>query len=126
MQNKTRLVGFELYFDDLEGAKQFYRDTLGLELSEEASGHHARFGSERAFLCLERKGSESYPSRDKAAVFLEVPELEAAVERIGRDRFVQIESRGSGGRPAWAALHDPEGHNILLLEKDKAPGPAKA
>lgn len=108
-----RLAGFELYFDDLESARGFYRDTLGMELTGEEPGHHARFGAGPAFLCLERRGSESYPSQDKAVVFLEVPDLPAAVARLG-DRILRFERGGPG--PAWAVLHDPEGHNILLIQ----------
>jgi predicted enzyme related to lactoylglutathione lyase len=114
---KPRLIGFELYFEDLEGARGFYCDTLGLDLSEEMAGHHAKFDSSGGFLCLERKGSESYPSQDKAVVFLEVADLEGTVQKIGRGRFLQIEPKGSGGHPPWAVLHDPEGHNVLILEK---------
>jgi len=40
-----RFAGFELYFEDLESAKRFYRDTLGLELTSEQPGHHAQFGA---------------------------------------------------------------------------------
>ena len=115
---KPRFIGFELYFEDLEGARGFYRDTLGLDLSEEMAGHHVKFDSPSGgFLCLERKGSESYPSRDKAVVFLEVSNLQRTVEKVGRDRFIQIDPKGSGGHPPWAVLHDPEGHNVLILEK---------
>lgn len=113
---KMRLAGVELYFDDLEKAKQFYRDTLGLKISSEAAGHHAQFDTGAAFVCLERKGSESYPSRDKAVIFLEVPDLRAAIEAIGGDRILQYEPDRRGGRTPWAVLHDPEGHNVLLLE----------
>jgi predicted enzyme related to lactoylglutathione lyase len=105
----ARFVGVELYFDDLERAKRFYVDTLGLRLSEEQTGHHAKFDSDAAFVCLETKGSESYPSRDKAALFFEVPDLQEAVTAIGRNRLVHSESQ-------WAVLHDPEGHNVLLLQ----------
>ena len=114
---KPRFIGFELYFEDLKGATEFYRDTLGLDLSEEMAGHHAKFDSQDGFLCFERKGSESYPSSDKAVVFLEVSALQNTVEKIGRDRFLQIEPKGSGGHAPWAVLHDPEGHNVLILEK---------
>jgi len=31
-------------------------------------------------------------------------------ETIGRGRFVQVNA-------GWAAHHDPEGHNILLLQR---------
>jgi len=108
-----RLAGFELYFDDLESAKRFYRNTLGLELTGEKSGHHAQFGA-NPFLCLERKGAESYPSRDKAVVFIEVPDVQAILERLG-EHILQFEP-GFPGQPAWAVLHDPEGHNVLLMQ----------
>lgn len=105
-----KFVGLELYFDGLPEAKRFYRELLGLTLCEEQRGHHAKFEVGSAFICLERKGSENYPSSDKAVLFFEVPNLSDALEKIGRERFVRIEA-------GWAVMHDPEGHNILLLEK---------
>jgi predicted enzyme related to lactoylglutathione lyase len=116
---RLRFVGTELYFDDLTAAKRFYRKVLGLKVSDEEPGRYARFLPWAAFLCLEKKGSESYRSRDKAVVFFEVADLGAAVKAIGRKRFLQIEPRGRGRRPAWAVLHDPEGHNVLLLQARK-------
>ena len=107
-----QFAGVELYFEDLPRAKKFYAETLGLELSHEQLGHHAKFGSEAGFICLERKGVESYPSQDKAVIFFEVPDLEAAINAIGPEKILQSEAN-------WAALHDPEGHNILLLQRSK-------
>lgn len=107
---EARFVGVELYFDDLDRAKAFYSSTLGLEISEDQPGHHAKFNSDKGFLCLERKGVESYPSKDKAVLFFEVPDLEAAIRAIGKEKLVHAEL-------SWAVLHDPEGHNVLLLER---------
>lgn len=106
----AEFVGVELYFDNLERAGNFYTGVLGLPISEQESGHHAKFDSRRGFLCLEKKGVESYPSKDKAVLFFEVPDLKAAVRAIGEEKLVQVEG-------TWAVLHDPEGHNIILLEK---------
>lgn len=106
----ARLAGVELYFDDLETAKNFYGKTLGLKMSGEEKGHHAQFDGGAGFVCLEKKGVESYPSADKAVLFFEVPDLAAALAAVGKERVVQSE-------PSWAVLHDPEGHNVLLLEK---------
>ena len=58
-QPKFRFVGAELYFDDLETAKQSYRDTLQLEVSDEEVGYYAKFDAGSNFICLERKGSET-------------------------------------------------------------------
>jgi predicted enzyme related to lactoylglutathione lyase len=117
-----RLAGVELYFDDLRQAKRFYGDVLGLPLSGETPGHHAQFATSGGFVCLERKGAENYPSRDKAVVFLEVSNVAAAVRKIGQAHFVHIEMAARGrlrgaARVSWAVLHDREGHNILLLER---------
>jgi len=107
---QARFVGVELYFENLERAKRFYVETLGLEISDEQAGHHARFDAGASFVCLERTGAESYPSKDKAVLFFEVPDLEAALRAIGREKVVHSEH-------SWAVLHDPEGHNILLLQR---------
>ena len=107
---RAQFVGVELYFENLEAAKMFYIETLGLEMSDEQVGHHTKLDGGGGFICLERKGAESYPSKDKAVLFFEVPNLRSAVAAIGRDRLVQSEG-------TWAVLHDPEDHNILLFEK---------
>lgn len=106
----AQFAGVELHFEDLERERTFYVETLGLSVSEEQAGHHCKFDSAAGFICLERKGVESYPSQDKAVLFFEVADLPAAVSAIGSDKLVQSETN-------WAVLHDPEGHNILLLQK---------
>ncbi len=55
----ARFVGIELYYDDLDEARKFYQNSLGLKLADEEAGHHAKFESEAGFVCLERKGVES-------------------------------------------------------------------
>jgi hypothetical protein len=77
---------------------------------------------DKLFFALRKKGVEDYPSQDKAVIFLEVPSVQAAVEAIGRERFVHVEPGAEGTRSSWAALHDPEGHNVLLLEKPQSAG----
>jgi predicted enzyme related to lactoylglutathione lyase len=106
----ARLAGVELYFSDLKKARAFYADTLGLEISDEDPQRYTKFSGGAGFVCLERKGSESYPSLDKAVLFFEVSDLQAAIHAIGDERFVERQAK-------WAVLHDPEGHNILLLER---------
>jgi predicted enzyme related to lactoylglutathione lyase len=110
-RNKLRFVGVELYFDKLEKAKAFYLQTLGLDISAEQVGHHAKFDGAAGFICLECKGAESYPSKDKAVLFFETPRLSETVLAIGKENLVQSESN-------WAVLHDPEGHNIVLLQSN--------
>jgi hypothetical protein len=86
---------------------------LGLVLAEEAPDHHAKFQPGAAFLCLEKRGAEPYPSADKAVVFFEVDALQRALEGIGSQHLIQHDA---GATPPGAVVHDPEGHNVLLLE----------
>jgi len=110
---QTRLAGVELYFDDLVRARTFYGDVLGLDVVEEGAGHHVKLEAGTAFLCLEKRGVEAYPSADKAVLFLEVTDLAQALERVGMQRVVH---RGGDLPRPWAVLHDPEGHNVLLIQ----------
>lgn len=109
-----KLAGVELYFDDLNAARRFYHEVLGLPIADEEPGHYTKFTAGDRFVCAERKGAETYPSLDKAVLFLEVDDLEAAIARIGPERVIQ---RNNARPSRWAVLHDPEGHNILLLTR---------
>ncbi|HET7184867.1 MAG TPA: VOC family protein [Terriglobales bacterium] len=115
-----RIMGFEIYFERLQAAKEFYRDVLGSPLTEHVPAHHAKFDGLQAFLCLERKGVETYPSADKAVVFIEVADLGAMLGKLG-DRILESVSRTTGGPPTWAVLHDPEGHNVILIQAASKP-----
>jgi catechol 2,3-dioxygenase-like lactoylglutathione lyase family enzyme len=112
--SKVRFAGFELYFDDLERARRFYTMKLGLRTIEHDPTHHVKLAGGDAFLCLERKGMESYPSAEKAVVFVEVPDLQATVAKFGSS---EILGRGLKAEQPWTAIRDPEGHTVLLLQK---------
>jgi catechol 2,3-dioxygenase-like lactoylglutathione lyase family enzyme len=112
---QPRLVGVELYFDDLNKAQDFYANTLGLTLGDAAANHHARFDTPTGFVCLEKKGVENYPSANKAVLFIGVADLRRAGEALGTDHIVRYEPTADRSS---AVIHDPEGHNILLVEAD--------
>lgn len=106
---RARFAGVELYFDDLPGATAFYRERVGLALEEHVPDHHAKFALGSAFVCAERRGVEDYPSADKAVVFIEVPNLPVVLAGLGGGDVV-----GSGH--GWAAIRDPEGHTVMLVQ----------
>jgi predicted enzyme related to lactoylglutathione lyase len=105
----ARLVGVELYFDDLDQARSFYTKTLGLKAAEE-DANFTKFEDGAGFHCLERKGCEPYPSLDKAVLFFQVPDLAHAISTIGEGQIIQ-------SKRSWAVIHDPEGHNVVLLQQ---------
>ncbi len=118
MDASLRLIGVELYSDDLARASAFYAELLGLPVADRDPERFTQFAPGAAFLCVERKGVEEYPSRDKAVVFLETPDLEQLIERVGEARFARIEWAAS---PPWAVLPDPDGHNVLILQATTSP-----
>jgi catechol 2,3-dioxygenase-like lactoylglutathione lyase family enzyme len=91
----ARFVGVELYCDDLKKARSFYAGVLGLQIAEEQEGPR-KFDSENGFICLEKKGVESYPSKDKAVLFFEVGGS-ANVHRYDRERPVGEGRKVVGG-----------------------------
>ena len=117
MKEDLRLLGVELYFEDLPAAKRFYCETLGLKLLEEDRDRYLKLETGAgAFLCLERKGSENYRSRGKAVLFFEVQDLAGLVRSLGPSRVVRHEP----GK--WAVIEDPEGHNVLFLGRGTPKG----
>lgn len=113
-----RLAGVELYFDGLAAAKNFYTNALGLRCDEDNPDHHIKLSIGDRFICLERKGVENYPSADKAVLFLEVPDVRVAVERVGVACVLRSELTVA---EPWAAVRDPEGHTIVLIQHASPP-----
>jgi hypothetical protein len=46
-------------------------------------------------------------------VFLEVADLQRALERVGEEC---VAHEAPDASPPWAVVHDPEGHNVLLIQ----------
>jgi catechol-2,3-dioxygenase len=57
MSNKPRLVGIELYFEDLPSARNFYKDTLGLKLLQESRAITPSLKANRPFSAWSGKAS---------------------------------------------------------------------
>ena len=89
----ARFAGVELYFSDLKKARAFYTDTLGLQISDEDPQRYTKFNAAAGFICLESKGSDSYHSQDKAVLFFEVSDLQAAINAIGEQLFIERQEK---------------------------------
>ena len=61
--HRVRFVGVELYFDDPEKAKEFYLQTLGLDISDEQVRHHAEFDCGAGLSALSARGLNRTPLR---------------------------------------------------------------
>lgn len=61
----AQLIGIELYFDDLDKARKFYKDILGLTITEELADHRAQFESAGRFICLSARGLSRTPRKTR-------------------------------------------------------------
>ena len=112
--------------NDVPGCLAFYRDTLGLDVSEAMGGLALRFSNgHRVFI---------YPkSNHEAATFtvlnFPVENVEAAVDRltaagVAFDRYPGMDQdekgimRGDGNGPDIAWFKDPAGNILAVLKED--------
>lgn len=108
--------GIVLYSKDLGRAKEFYHGVLGLPvLLEESNVIHFDAGSVR--LAIHRYPLEGPREAPEGFVVFAVENLATAYEDLRRKgaEFLGPPANRPYGRVAY--LHDPEGHEIGLLEE---------
>jgi catechol 2,3-dioxygenase-like lactoylglutathione lyase family enzyme len=112
--------------DDLQKAKQFYGETLGLEVVERPEGLELHIaGSTPVFVYP----SDNYTPPKHTVLNFPVEDVEAAVDELAK-RGVSVEHydlpdlktdekgifRGESGPPAIAWFKDPADHVLSVLE----------
>jgi predicted enzyme related to lactoylglutathione lyase len=118
MATKMILEGAILYSRDLDQARAFYRDILGLPiLLEEANVLHFDGGSAR--LAIQRYPTEGAREAPEGFLVFAVDNLDLAYAEL-RERgaeFLGSPANRPYGRVAY--LRDPEGHEIGLIEEPR-------
>ncbi len=110
------LEGIVLYSRDLDRARAFYRDVMGLPiLLEEAHVIHFDAGSVR--LAIHRYPTGEMTGAPEGFLVFAVPDLDAAYAELGRRgaEFLGPPATRPYGKVAY--LRDPEGHEIGLLQE---------
>jgi predicted enzyme related to lactoylglutathione lyase len=110
------IEGIVWYSEDLDRARAFYRDVLGLPLLLD-EGHVIHFDAGTVRLAIHRcPPGEGREAREGFLVF-GVDDIAAAYEDLRKRGavFLGAPAQRPYGRVAY--LHDPEGHEIGLLEE---------
>jgi predicted enzyme related to lactoylglutathione lyase len=118
MPNKMILEGVVLYSKDLDRARTFYQDVLGLPvLLEERHVIHFDAGSVR--VAIHHYPTEGAREAPEGFLVFAVEDLDAAYADLrGRGaEFLGPPASRPYGRVAY--LHDPEGHEIGLIEEPR-------
>src|SRR5438552_15269013 len=116
MATPRLLAGIVLYSKDLDRARAFYRDVMGLPiLLEEAHVIHFDAGSVR--LAIHRYPTGEMTGAPEGFLVFAVPDLDAAYAELGRRgaEFLGPPATRPYGKVAY--LRDPEGHEIGLLQE---------
>jgi predicted enzyme related to lactoylglutathione lyase len=112
----TGLSVVYLYVRDMERAKAFYRDVLGLALE----GDHdwvetALPGGVRFALHLSHEGAAAEPSSSGINVDFEVPDIDAAAERL-RAAGIDVGEIHRERYGSFFTFVDPEGYRLELYQ----------
>ncbi len=112
------LEGIVLYSANLDAARAFYRDVLGLPLLLEED-HVLHFDAGSVRLAIHRYPTEGRREAPEGFLVFAVDDLQAVYEDLqGRGTvFLGPPADRPYGRVAY--LHDPEGHEIGLLEEPR-------
>jgi predicted enzyme related to lactoylglutathione lyase len=114
---KVRAIDFvAVNVSDVERAKQFYRDTLGMDFPlVEFGPHWQEIDAPPVALALRR---DPQTPGVNAAIALAVEDIHAAVEEL-RAKGVDVISEPRESDVCYAALiHDPDG-NLLIIHQRK-------
>ena len=122
---ETRKAFSSFSVNDLQKAKEFYGQTLGLKVSESPEGLELHPGQTNIFI---------YPKPNHTpATFtvlnFQVDDVEAAVNELGKrgvhfekyEGEIETDEKGihRNGGPSIAWFKDPAGNILSVLEKDK-------
>ncbi|MET9222753.1 VOC family protein [Streptomyces sp. NPDC088197] len=111
--------------DDVEAARKFYGETLGIRVSEANGLLTLHLAGDRNVLVYP-KGADHRPATFTILNF-PVPDIDAAVDELGRRgvRFERYEGMPTdekgifrGGGPLIAWFTDPAGNVLSVLEQD--------
>src|SRR5947209_18149523 len=110
--------GIVLYSDNLDQASAFYRDVLGLPLLLD-EGHVIHFDAGTVRLAIHRCPPGEKREAPEGFLVFGVDDIAAAYEELSERGavFLGAPAQRPYGRVAY--LHDPEGHEIGLLEEPR-------
>ncbi|TLZ81688.1 MAG: hypothetical protein E6K03_09765 [Methanobacteriota archaeon] len=112
------LEGIVWYSEDLDRARAFYRDVLGLPLLLD-EGHVIHFDAGTVRLAIHRCPPGEGREAPEGFLVFGVDDMTAAYEELSKRGavFLGAPAQRPYGRVAY--LHDPEGHEIGLLEEPR-------
>ena|SRR5206468_5840513 len=98
---------------DMQRAREFYEDVLGLEPDPEMTGEHwTEYSIGKGTLAIACVGEQWKPSNEGTSVALEVENLEEAIAELERRKIAY----GKVDSPVcrMAIIEDPDGNKLII------------
>lgn len=112
------IEGIVWYSQDLDRARAFYRDVLGLPLLLD-EGHVVHFDAGTVRLAIHRCPPGERREAPEGFLVFGTDDIAAAYEELGKRGAVFLGAPAERPYGRVAYLHDPEGHEIGLLEEPR-------
>lgn len=119
--NTKAFSGFSV--DDIEAAKKFYGETLGVEVSENPAGLTLNIAGDRPILVY---GKDNHAPATYTILNFPVQDIEAVVDELAKrgvrfERYPEMEQNEkgihTGGGPLIAWFTDPAGNVLSVIQE---------
>jgi catechol 2,3-dioxygenase-like lactoylglutathione lyase family enzyme len=108
-----RLQFFTIRTKNLETARQFYVDRLGFPVMSEQAGEYFQVAIAGVPVCVD-VSKDNQPAQPNQ-IGIEVTDLATTTATLRQKGFVVSEGSPVASTERWAAIHDPDGHELIFI-----------
>jgi|ERR671923_40920 catechol 2,3-dioxygenase-like lactoylglutathione lyase family enzyme len=110
-----RLQFFTIRTKSLETARRFYVDDLGFPIMNEKAGEYFQVAIAGVPLCVDLS-TDNVPAQANQ-IGIEVTDLDTTIAMLRKKGFVVREGERAEGAERWAAINDPDGHELIFIAR---------
>jgi len=104
---------------DVDAARAFWVDALGLPVIKEEEGHYFTVDAGGVRLCIDLADGELHkPGSTDPVVGLKVADLHAALAALAERGVRPVKGPVPAGKGLYAVLRDPDDHHVVVTEFD--------
>jgi catechol 2,3-dioxygenase-like lactoylglutathione lyase family enzyme len=108
-----RLQFFTIRTKNLAAAREFYVDKLGFPTISEKAGEFFQVSVAGVPVCVDL--SKDNPPAQPNQIGIEVTDLDTTMAMLRKKGFVIREGSRAAGTERWAAIQDPDGHELIFI-----------
>jgi catechol 2,3-dioxygenase-like lactoylglutathione lyase family enzyme len=110
-----RVQFFTIRTKNLETARRFYVDDLGFPIMNEKTGEYFQVAIAGLPLCVDLSADNAPAQANHIGI--EVTDLDITMAVLREKGFVIREGARVDGAERWAAIDDPDGHELIFIAR---------